>query len=119
MEASLVVPGPLDVVGTPSRFHLWDEDPVNHLADPDADGLGVRAADQPELCPSSAGLGSSARDLDSSAGLPNDEVREELIAVCGFGRWGAEWFVARSLGRGDVCPAGDLAVRRAAAGGGG
>ena len=31
----------------------------------------------------------------------------------GFGRWTAEWFLARHLGRGDVCAAGDLAVRRA------
>ena len=30
-----------------------------------------------------------------------------------LGRWTAEWFLARGLGRGDVCPAGDLAVRRA------
>jgi DNA-3-methyladenine glycosylase II len=57
-------------------------------------------------------------DLDSSAGPPNDEVRERLTAVRGFGRWGAERLVARSLGRGDVHPAGDLAVRGAAAGGG-
>jgi hypothetical protein len=34
MEASLVVPGPLDVVGTPSRIHHWGEDPVHHLARP-------------------------------------------------------------------------------------
>jgi len=40
-------------------------------------------------------------------------VIEALTAVRGFGRWTAEWFLARHLGRGDVCPAGDLAVRRA------
>jgi len=28
MEASFVVPGPLDVAGTLSRFHLWGEDPA-------------------------------------------------------------------------------------------
>jgi hypothetical protein len=33
MEASFVVPGPLDVAGTLSRFHLWGEDPVNRFAD--------------------------------------------------------------------------------------
>ena len=33
MEASFVVPGPLDVAGTLSRFHLWGEDPANRFAD--------------------------------------------------------------------------------------
>jgi hypothetical protein len=32
MEASLVVPGPLDVAGTLSRFHLWGEHPANRFA---------------------------------------------------------------------------------------
>lgn len=32
MEASFVVPGPLDVAGTLSRFHLWGEDPANRLS---------------------------------------------------------------------------------------
>jgi DNA-3-methyladenine glycosylase II len=52
-------------------------------------------------------------DLDGLARLSNDEVIERLTAVRGFGRWSAEWFLARCLGRGDICPAGDLGVRRA------
>ena len=52
-------------------------------------------------------------DLDGLRWLSNDEVIARLTAVRGFGRWSAEWFLARCLGRGDVCPAGDLAVRRA------
>ncbi len=32
MEASFVVPGPLDVAGTLSRFHLWGEDPANRFS---------------------------------------------------------------------------------------
>jgi DNA-3-methyladenine glycosylase II len=48
-----------------------------------------------------------------AGGRPNDQVIETLSGVRGFGRWSAEWFLARGLGRGDVCPAGDLGVRRA------
>lgn len=52
-------------------------------------------------------------DLEGLRGRPNDEVMRTLTAIRGFGRWTAEWFLARSLGRGDVCPAGDLGVRKA------
>jgi len=52
-------------------------------------------------------------DLDALSGRTNEEIIETLTAVRGFGRWTAEWFLARGLGRGDVCPAGDLGVRRA------
>jgi DNA-3-methyladenine glycosylase II len=58
-------------------------------------------------------VASGELDLDRLAALPNQAVLEALTAVRGFGRWTAEWFLARALGRGDVCPAGDLGVRRA------
>jgi DNA-3-methyladenine glycosylase II len=52
-------------------------------------------------------------DLTSLNRHSNDKVIEALTTLRGFGRWTAEWFLARHLGRGDVCAAGDLAVRRA------
>src|SRR5262249_20203534 len=52
-------------------------------------------------------------DLAALAGRSNEDIIDMLTAVRGFGRWTAEWFLARGLGRGDVCPAGDLGVRRA------
>ncbi len=52
-------------------------------------------------------------DLDALSERSNEEVIERLTAVRGLGRWTAEWFLARGLGRGDVCPAGDLGVRKA------
>jgi len=52
-------------------------------------------------------------DLAALATCPNEEVVRTLTSVRGLGRWTAEWFLARGLGRGDVCPAGDLAVRKA------
>ncbi|MBI2554250.1 MAG: DNA-3-methyladenine glycosylase 2 family protein [Candidatus Rokubacteria bacterium] len=51
-------------------------------------------------------------DFERLATLPNEQVIAELTRIRGFGRWTAEWFLARALGRGDVCPAGDLAVRK-------
>jgi DNA-3-methyladenine glycosylase II len=52
-------------------------------------------------------------DLASLGTRSNEDIIERLTAVRGLGRWTAEWFLARGLGRGDVCPAGDLAVRKA------
>jgi len=52
-------------------------------------------------------------DLVGLAGAPDDEVIARLTEVRGLGRWTAEWFLARGLGRPDVCPAEDLGVRRA------
>lgn len=54
-----------------------------------------------------------ALDLDALGGAPNAEVIERLTELRGLGRWTADWFLARCCGRGDVCPAGDLAVRKA------
>jgi len=54
-----------------------------------------------------------AIDLDGLAARPNAEVIAAITGVRGFGTWSAEWFLCRGLGRGDVCPAGDLGVRRA------
>lgn len=56
---------------------------------------------------------SGALDLDGLAAAPNEEVVDRLTRQRGLGRWTADWFLARCLGRGDVCPAGDLAVRKA------
>jgi DNA-3-methyladenine glycosylase II len=56
---------------------------------------------------------SGGLDLDALADAPNAEVIERLTGLRGLGRWTADWFLARCCGRGDVCPAGDLAVRKA------
>jgi DNA-3-methyladenine glycosylase II len=58
-------------------------------------------------------IATGAIDCDALATRSNDEVVETLTGVRGLGRWTAEWFLARCVGRGDVCVAGDLGVRRA------
>jgi DNA-3-methyladenine glycosylase II len=58
-------------------------------------------------------LAASALDLDALAGLPDDDVKDTLVAVRGLGEWTADWFLARHLARPRAWPAGDLAVRKA------
>jgi DNA-3-methyladenine glycosylase II len=58
-------------------------------------------------------IASGRLDLAALAEATDDAVIAQLTAVRGLGRWTAEWFLARGLGRPDVCPAEDLGVRRA------
>jgi DNA-3-methyladenine glycosylase II len=58
-------------------------------------------------------VASGALDLSSLADAPETKILEVITGIRGLGRWTAEWYLARCLGRGDVCPAGDLGVRRA------
>ena len=59
-------------------------------------------------------VGLARSDLDEAAlaALPDDEVVTAITAVRGLGRWSADWFLARALGRGSAWPAGDLALRK-------
>jgi DNA-3-methyladenine glycosylase II len=59
-------------------------------------------------------LVTGALDLDALARASDEAIITRLTAVRGLGRWSAEWFLARALGRPDVCPGDDLGVRRAA-----
>ncbi len=59
------------------------------------------------------GLARGDLDLDALDAMTDDEVVDAIIAQRGLGRWSADWFLARALGRPDAWPAGDLAVRKA------
>jgi DNA-3-methyladenine glycosylase II len=52
-------------------------------------------------------------DFMTMAAADSAATIERLTALRGLGRWTADWFLARCLGRGDVCAAGDLAVGKA------
>lgn len=52
-------------------------------------------------------------DLDKLAYENDETVIERLTALTGIGRWTADWFMARHLGRGHAAAVGDLAVRKA------
>jgi DNA-3-methyladenine glycosylase II len=61
------------------------------------------------------GLARSDLDLDGLALLSDEDVKERIVALRGFGEWTADWFLARHLGRPRAWPAGDLALRKAVA----
>jgi len=50
--------------------------------------------------------------LEELRALSDDQVRARLTALPGVGRWTADWFLARTLGR-PIVAAGDLGVRKA------
>jgi DNA-3-methyladenine glycosylase II len=52
-------------------------------------------------------------DLPRLRRLDDEEVREQITAVKGLGRWTADMFLTFHLRRPDVLPVGDLGLRRA------
>jgi 3-methyladenine DNA glycosylase/8-oxoguanine DNA glycosylase len=54
-------------------------------------------------------------DLGGLSALDDDGAIARLTTLPGVGRWTAEWFLARCLGRPRVVAAGDLGVRKAVA----
>ncbi|HYY02594.1 MAG TPA: hypothetical protein VE736_01795 [Gaiellaceae bacterium] len=60
-------------------------------------------------------LARSDIDLDALALLPDDEVKERLVAQRGLGEWTADWYLARHLARPRAWPWGDLGLRKAVA----
>ena len=61
------------------------------------------------------GLARSDVDFNGLALLPDDEVKEQLVALRGIGEWTAEWFLARHLARPRAWPVGDIGLRKAVA----
>jgi DNA-3-methyladenine glycosylase II len=53
-------------------------------------------------------------ELNDLEGLTDEALVAHLTSIRGIGRWSAEWFLARTLGRPRVV-AGDLGVRKAVA----
>ena len=54
----------------------------------------------------------AAGELGGLDQASNERVLQRIMAIRGLGRWTADWFLARCLGRPDAIPAGDLGVRK-------
>lgn len=61
------------------------------------------------------GLGEAALDgrldIDAVAALPDEAARKALVALRGIGPWTADVYLMMALGRPDVWPGGDVALR--------
>ncbi len=51
-------------------------------------------------------------EMETFAALPDEQIVVHLDTLRGVGSWSAEWVLLRAIGRQDVFPAGDLALRR-------
>jgi DNA-3-methyladenine glycosylase II len=50
-------------------------------------------------------------DLEAWETLPDEEIRERVTALRGFGRWSADYLLVRGLGRPDAVPVDDLGIQ--------
>jgi AraC family transcriptional regulator, regulatory protein of adaptative response / DNA-3-methyladenine glycosylase II len=84
------------------------------LAEADLDGLGLTGARITALHALARAVDDATVVLDG--GAARNDVRASLLALPGVGPWTADVIAAHALGDPDVVFAGDLVVRRAAAG---
>nr|WP_272212430.1 DNA-3-methyladenine glycosylase 2 family protein [Marinicella sp. W31]MDC2878345.1 DNA-3-methyladenine glycosylase 2 family protein [Marinicella sp. W31] len=78
-------------------------------------GLGLTRAKQASLEAVAFAIARGDLDLNRVAELPSEEAIAALVAYRGIGPWTAEVYLMFSAGHIDIFPAGDLALRAAAA----
>jgi DNA-3-methyladenine glycosylase II len=98
----------------PDPAEVWSLDPHRLAAAGIADlrELQFSTAKAMAIVAFAAAVAEGRVELDTLAGLEDEEVVARLVAFPGIGRWTAEWLLARTLGRPRVV-AGDLGVRKA------
>jgi DNA-3-methyladenine glycosylase II len=84
------------------------------LAEDDLRAIGLSRAKMVYVADLATKVASRVVDLATIGQLPDEAVIEQLTRVKGIGRWSAEMFLIFSLGRPDVLPVDDLAIRSAA-----
>lgn len=82
----------------------------------DLRGCGLSAAKAATLIGLGRAVETGVLDLAGLARLDDAAAERTLVGIKGVGPWTAHIYLLSCLGRGDVWPAGDLALRKAAAG---
>ena len=84
---------------------------VNALSDEVMVSCGLSGAKRAAIRDLTAHVDAREVRLDRHARMSDDEVVADLVKVRGVGPWTAHMYLMSSLGRGDVWPTGDFAVR--------
>jgi DNA-3-methyladenine glycosylase II len=74
-------------------------------------GFGLSRAKAATLDRLARAILDGSLDLDALSALPDDEAMARLVALKGIGPWTAEVYLMFCLGRPDIFPAGDVALR--------
>jgi DNA-3-methyladenine glycosylase II len=90
-------------------------DVIAGLPDADFATAGVSRAKRDALRALASAIAANPAWLTDIATLPDEDAIAALRAIKGIGRWTAEMYVMFSLGRLDVLPVGDAAIRAAIA----
>ena len=78
-----------------------------------ADGLARLGLSRQKIS-SLLGIVDAEFDFAALGDLPNARARDALVALTGVGPWSGDIYLLTALGRADVFPAGDLALKDAA-----
>jgi DNA-3-methyladenine glycosylase II len=85
---------------------------ISKLSDAQIRAAGASGAKVRTIREFTAAVESKKINFHKFAFLSNEEIARELTAIWGIGRWTVEMFLIFHLGRLDLWPVGDLAVRR-------
>lgn len=85
---------------------------ISKIPTPELRGAGVSGAKVRAIGELTEATLSGAIEFKKFTKLSNEEISKELTAIWGIGRWTVEMFLMFHLGRLDIWPVGDLAMRR-------
>jgi DNA-3-methyladenine glycosylase II len=85
---------------------------LEHLSAEELRTAGVSGAKARAIAELTAATLSGAIEFKKFSRMSNEEISAELLPLWGIGRWTVEMFLMFHLGRLDLWPVGDLAMRR-------
>ncbi len=97
-------------IGPQWRFPLPDELARASLRALTSCGLSRRKAEY--IRELAARVEDGSLDLDALTRQSDSQIREQLLALRGFGDWSVEYILSRGFGRPDVLPSDDVGLRR-------